>query len=235
MPSTLSDDVEKEVWKVREVKIKLPAGVWQDEPDEARWNRLDFRCKVVRSGTGAWCGYVGVPVTSPVANKLYMGMPVKVHGGITYSSNDEPGRFVRERPNSFKWVGFDCAHCFDRLPGGSISSQTYRDFTYVVKETIELAKQIELLEEKATEDDAIEVGYKLLLEGNSICRTFGCDWAGEEGCKKYSTSALCPASLIRDISSNEAFLYPSLTKLSRNHVLAARTIVKSFPIQPRRA
>ncbi len=137
-----------------------PAGPWDDEPDYASWidEATDLDCLAVRSFSGAWCGYVGLPPGHPDHGRDYTDLqpqPV-VHGGLTYSATcrgdichvAQPGR-----PDDVWWLGFDCAHSLDFSPAlaayaatmptyPGMSDQTYRDLDYVVRETGQLAAQL---------------------------------------------------------------------------------------------
>lgn len=48
-------------------KSGWPAGEWQDEPDKVQWQdaATGLPCLIVRNGSGALCGYVGVAVGHP--------------------------------------------------------------------------------------------------------------------------------------------------------------------------
>ncbi len=47
-------------------KTKWGEGPWQAEPDKVEWRHLGLPCLIVRNGSGALCGYVGVPPTHPL-------------------------------------------------------------------------------------------------------------------------------------------------------------------------
>jgi hypothetical protein len=117
-------------------------GPWQDEPDKIQWldAATDLDCLIVRSHTGAWCGYVGVPETHPWFGKGYSesvldgsdnrsdapDAMIGVHGGLTYSDRcqdeDDPAAGICHvagpgRPEPVWWFGFDCNHAGDFAPG----------------------------------------------------------------------------------------------------------------------
>lgn len=60
----------------------------------------------VRQGGVSFCGYVGVPLDSPLAGKSYDDMPLECHGGLTFA---EPGR-KGYLPEEFFWYGWDYGH-----------------------------------------------------------------------------------------------------------------------------
>lgn len=152
------------------------AGPWQDEPDKLQW--LDaatgYDCLVVRGPSGAICGYVGLPPEHPCHGANYESVRaprdkdgdrvwIEVHGGLTFAglcqedvSEDQgichvplPGR-----PDKVWWLGFDCAHAYDILPGRAarevtqiyepftVSGSSYRDVGYVRREVAKLADQL---------------------------------------------------------------------------------------------
>lgn len=151
------------------MKFEAPPGVWDKEPDYAKFNYMGLKCVVRRNHFGAWCGYVKLPpgkLLNAVKrieqrreyNSLYRKMRggigynakvlrnVSVHGGLTYSGKLRRNRGGLERG---LWVGFDCAHSCDFVPKMASLSLSdhgqYRDLTYVIDETTSLAAQIKLL------------------------------------------------------------------------------------------
>ena len=155
-------------------------GPWQSEPDKIHWidPATDLDCLMVRNRHGGyWCGYVAVTEGHPWFGVAYMDCPIgddhycdhaptiatDVHGGLTYSdfcmeTEDEsvgvchvpqPGR-----PDRVWWFGFDCAHLYDRRPGGEAREREkygwepleptaqYRDRRYVEAEVVALARQL---------------------------------------------------------------------------------------------
>jgi hypothetical protein len=67
-------------------------------------------------------------------------MHLDVHGGVTFFGKLKRGRGY--------WVGFDCAHSDDLVPGMSWMSRSmlvgmeYRDVAYVKREIVQLAQQL---------------------------------------------------------------------------------------------
>lgn len=116
------------------------AGKWDDEPDfiDGIDDDTGYDMVIRRGPLGGLCGYVGLPKGHPAYGEDYDNIDVVVHGGLTYSDEDTK--------DSLYWVGFDCAHMNDLVPGlaamMSNSGGTYRDMEYVKGEVISLAKQL---------------------------------------------------------------------------------------------
>lgn len=159
------DWAEAEAWGKRE--YPLGEGPWNDEPDKAQWidPATGLDCLIVRNRMGAWCGYVGVPPEHPLygrrCNDVHDAMDLDVHGGLTFAApcaeGEDPGAVCHMaapgRPEHVWWLGFDCAHAWDFVPGmfqfehrmgfGLLGmDQTYRDLTYVVDQVTALAGQL---------------------------------------------------------------------------------------------
>jgi hypothetical protein len=151
----LKKDVDRTGW---------PAGEWDNEPDRLEWRSEmhGLSCLISRNGLGAWCGYVAVPPGHPwheldYNTEVFHG--VEVHGGLTYSDHcsghichvPAPGE-----PDDVWWLGFDCAHGCDYVPGmyaaggirarmGDIflmSGEKYRNIQYVREQCEDLARQV---------------------------------------------------------------------------------------------
>lgn len=95
---------------------------------------------IQKTELNVYCGYVGVPLTHILFARTYSSIPgyLKVHGGVTYSGPmDGIG-------DDFWFFGFDCAHYGDEVPGFKVGLGTgeYREFPYVLKETLSLIKQL---------------------------------------------------------------------------------------------
>jgi hypothetical protein len=141
----------------RESLSGVPEGEWTNEPHSYQWSAFDLQCLVFRAPNLLhWCGYVGVPPGHPAFLRDYQDLPeIQVHGGLTYSNFLERAEsYVKSRTHSCRhwWLGFNCSHPFDLVPGllrgqlGSLSSrlciQTYRNFKYVRAQTEFLAIQL---------------------------------------------------------------------------------------------
>lgn len=106
-------------------KSSWPRGEWDNEPDYLAWIEEDLHCAVIRTESGHLCGYVMLPDNCPELNEA----DLSVHGGITYNKDG--------------WIGFDCAHYRDLVPGYDFCNQEiYRNLTYVKSEVKYLCEQI---------------------------------------------------------------------------------------------
>lgn len=134
-------------------------GPWDREPDKVQWqSETGMACMIRRGPMGAWCGYVGV---APGHRWFEVGyneidLDVDVHGGLTYSAacdGDEESGVCHVpgpgEPETLWWLGFDCAHTFDLVPGFQdfglelfTHDVVYRDQAYVMAETERLAAQV---------------------------------------------------------------------------------------------
>jgi hypothetical protein len=122
---------------------KWGAGPWDDEPDAATW--LDatslYPSHAYRNTLGAWCGYVGVPEGHVLWGKGYANpwynnedatdvairqewkfyhtlfSRVPAHRGITFDDFSAPYGVAEDRWPDYYWIGFDCAHSGDYVPG----------------------------------------------------------------------------------------------------------------------
>lgn len=156
-------------------KTSWGPGPWQHEIDKMQWidPATGLDCLIVRSaGSGALCGYVGVPATHPWYGRHYYGCtlptpclagtwcdhaPISlldVHGGLTYSdtcAEDEPESTgichipLPGRPDNLYWFGYDCAHYRDLSPAWPMhtaTKETYRTEEYVQEQCAALARQL---------------------------------------------------------------------------------------------
>lgn len=123
-------------------KTDLPPGPWHDEPDSVDFEVNGLPCRIRRMDAGYLCGYVGLPPGHKLHGVDYTGVNISVHGGLTYARAE----------GDYWYLGFDCAHYKDRVPGyspamsgGSAnSSYPYRDIEYVTKEVTRLAVYLSL-------------------------------------------------------------------------------------------
>lgn len=108
---------------------------------ERNWQAHGYDLKAVRHPSmGHWCGYVALPNGHRLFGKGYDDIDVSVHGGLTYAEDRAP----RMEVDGKWWVGFDCAHSGDLVPGlgHSFSGDVYRDISYVASECESLAAQL---------------------------------------------------------------------------------------------
>lgn len=138
------------------------------EPDWAMFIHHGVQCLVLRHGMmGHLCGYVRLPKDSPqyraIRNRRKLHVPaflsrakrykgkvrrafapefadLDVHGGITFA-----GPLSFYRADRGFWVGFDCAHAWDRAPFLAELDDlegVYRTFDYVQAEVRRLAEMV---------------------------------------------------------------------------------------------
>ncbi len=148
-------------WRFEDVKSKMPDGEWQTEPDKKQWldPKTNLPCLIVRGPVGALCGYVGIPNTHPYYGKDYNRLSLDVHGGLTFADKCQPHEdnkgichIAPPEEDDVWWLGFDCAHHMDVVPGllreyssmmpKLFSGNTYRNFDYVTKQCEFLAEQL---------------------------------------------------------------------------------------------
>lgn len=97
-------------------------GEWDKEVDRFEWAEGDFIGLALRNQMMGWCGYVGIRPSHPLFGKDYneIEADLRVHGGISYSEGcagvichvPPPGT-----PDNLWWLGFDCGHSGDLMPG----------------------------------------------------------------------------------------------------------------------
>lgn len=146
--------MEAREWKFKEEFEELPKGLWSDEPDKKQWTdpTTGLPCLIVRNKLGALCGYVGVSKTHPDFGKHYGEVPVDAHGGLTFSDRcDGSERGIchvvdPSEDDEVWWLGFDCAHGSDGVPGmeryGMFFDGPYRTVEYVTEQVAKLARQL---------------------------------------------------------------------------------------------
>jgi len=125
-------------------KASWPKGPWTTEPDEHQWidPTTNLTCRIRRGGGGALCGYVAIPPSHPLYEEADRAeSELDAHGGITFTGPFEP--------RGHWWVGFDCGHYMDLLPGmlalgvgDTRRNKTYRTFEWVKREVERLALQV---------------------------------------------------------------------------------------------
>lgn len=71
-----------------------------------RWNEgMRF---VILKGGSSLCAYVGFPLDHPLSGFNYDDIPVRAHGGLTFSGSDN-----KSLPAGYYFYGWDYAHCND--------------------------------------------------------------------------------------------------------------------------
>lgn len=134
----------------------------ENEPNEYFWIYRGMPCLILRlPAWGTYCGYCGVPSTSPFYGKHYFDnifSNIEVHGDLTYTGfrlqDDFTKEFHLSNTENFEncwFLGFDCAHGYDVCPCSPftaiIPDATYKDFEYVKHEVESLCDQLIKLEE----------------------------------------------------------------------------------------
>lgn len=120
---------------------------WNEEPNSKDWTdeTTGVVCRIKRvQGLGTLCGYVKVPTEHQWHGMGYEEIDdeaggVDVHGGLTFAARQDD-------PDSW-WIGFDCAHYGDVMPGltalcGGGGGGVYRNMEYVTAEVEKLARQM---------------------------------------------------------------------------------------------
>ena len=154
-------------WR-KEGKADWGPGPWQDEPDQVQWvdATTGLPCLAKRNMRGGnWCGYVGVAEGHTAFQKGYEDVDADVHGGLTYADfcEGEPGEGICHLPEAGEpdrvwWLGFDCAHGWDRRPGDEARwkhdpilsrfshDASYKSLGYVKSECTKLAAQLKAMQ-----------------------------------------------------------------------------------------
>jgi hypothetical protein len=132
-------------------KTRWGDGPWMNEPDELEWtdNATGLSCRIRRGPLGNLWGYVGVDRGHPAYGTDRDDPDLSVHGGVTFSGEIRPGEKW--------WIGFDCAHLGDFVPGGLFHMELherYREIEYVKAQCASLASQ--LAAEKSCEQAEME-------------------------------------------------------------------------------
>jgi hypothetical protein len=147
-------------WLPEEIRARWDhePGMWNIEPDRVEWRdeNTGLVCLALRHpGSGHWCGYVGVAPSHPWHGRGYDDVPADIHGGVTFAQGCEPlGKLGEHRvchtpapdePDHLWWLGFDCAHAGDYIPGQSgryrRDYDTYKTLSFVRGECARLARQ----------------------------------------------------------------------------------------------
>ncbi|WEV51650.1 hypothetical protein OZX69_02860 [Lactobacillus sp. ESL0731] len=114
---------------------------WNEVPENERFTYKGYKCEVWRNpNLGFLCGYVMIPKDNKLFKVDYTDdefPDLSIHGGITFSNCDEDSNW---------WIGFDCGHFSDLVPGLSdnVSSEnaSYKDKNFVTNELKKLVDQV---------------------------------------------------------------------------------------------
>lgn len=103
------------------------------EPDQCEWEYKNMHCCTLRHNRlGHWRGYVLIP---QIMHEQIDIDYIEMHGGHSFNRNH----------NGDLWIGFDCGHSWDIVPGiGSRYDHDarYRGFAYVTKQVHSIVDQI---------------------------------------------------------------------------------------------
>lgn len=107
----------------------------------------DLPYSIWQHSLGHLCGYVGVPRSHPWYGLFCDNIDVRVHGGLTYCGEELPKRnrlkpYPHDTRLAIWWIGFDCAHAGDLVPGSRLRGGVYRDRDYVFKQIERLVEQV---------------------------------------------------------------------------------------------
>lgn len=98
---------------------QVPPGEWDNELKAARIIVGDTPAVALKNWGHAWCGYIGFPPGHSMFGESYIDHYEDwpdVHGGWTYSDRAEHLDAIAGMSGLW-WIGFDCAHSGDLLPG----------------------------------------------------------------------------------------------------------------------
>jgi hypothetical protein len=120
---------------------------WEKEPDRKNFEYRGYSCIIKRNPLFFLCGYVAIPDFNENEDE-YLLENVFPHGGITFS--EYPcGNYLplyNSIGQKLYWVGFDCAHASDMVPGWmgiqNMDRMIYRNMAYVEKEIKNMVDQI---------------------------------------------------------------------------------------------
>lgn len=118
-----------------------------------------FKCRVAKiKDLGHLCGYLVLPRGHPFYGLPAGRIPIAVHGGITYAEHEE---------DEF-YIGFDCAHYSDLVPGLQRTFPchgTYKTISYVENEIRNMVRQAKLLDYNAI---TYKKAGKMILKGSIL-------------------------------------------------------------------
>jgi hypothetical protein len=69
----------------------------------------NYKYCVVFNPRGYRCGYVEIPVWHKMYGYQHSLIPIKCHGGLTYSKD-----YLLDKKDNTWWIGFDCSHSDDK-------------------------------------------------------------------------------------------------------------------------
>lgn len=89
---------------------------------ETQYVKDDIECvTILNVPMGIRCGYIGVGDNNPLYGESEESLPLRAHGGITYTSHFPPRTFDSiQKGRNLYWIGFDTGHFGDRLDDETI-------------------------------------------------------------------------------------------------------------------
>jgi hypothetical protein len=141
-------------------KKNFPPGDWVTEPDFCKWKSYGFVCVAIRDmRLGMWRSFIRISPDHKAYKKNYAemieagwGLDIDFYGNIPPITGKLPAKFSSLNKN-YWWVGMEFTGAEDLLPlvkvdlsdpvlNSIVSGQTYKNLSFVRKETMRLAKQL---------------------------------------------------------------------------------------------
>lgn len=135
-------------------KKNFPPGEWLKEPDLSRWIHHGMDCLVIRDmSLGIWRGFVGIDqqhifykksMENIIATEKGMDLFFEVSGRLC-NAGRLPIKY-KEYSSNLWWVGIDTSQSNDYMPLLKLDDstitlqQTYKNFSFIRRETNKLAK-----------------------------------------------------------------------------------------------
>lgn len=128
--------------------LQVP-GPWNDGIKRSCFKYCEYKCNIVKTEMGIYCGYVKIHRKNKLYkylknNKNFIEKNIDCHGGITFISVDN---------NNLK-IGFDCAHHGDLIPtllmvcGIITPYNTYKTAAFARLQVINIVHQLVKIGEK---------------------------------------------------------------------------------------
>jgi len=134
---------------------------WETEPNVVKFEYNGLKCFILRHSSFLHlCGYVGLPPSHFFYEKKNIEqLPLNIHGGITFSEFGD-GSQDNLFEKGYHWIGFDCNHSFDFVPGAQFfdnqTNLSYKNIDFAIREVKSLAKQL----------DPINITIKKLIQSD---------------------------------------------------------------------
>lgn len=103
---------------LEETRKTVKDGPWNHEGDRHQFKVKGYDCLITRNTMLVWCGYVGLKPDHPWYGKPYNDIDCDAYGGLTYGEHcNGVVCHKTDGDDDLYWIGFDCAHSFDFIPG----------------------------------------------------------------------------------------------------------------------